>query len=336
MPGLSVSLLLGIPETPVWGWAVSDALAWVAILTFLAGALLSNRRTSLGRTVSAAAWVLFALFWLQLVPHFAFGQKSFVEGALSLAAVPASLYTGHLLYRGRDSLLLLSRSVAYMGLIYLPFQTIPAFTVAGVRVPAPRRVLIETVAAQAGSLIHALGHDPTLIRGDEYGYWNTYEFIYTDGTERARLVFTVVLACTGIGSMTIFGGLIAAVRAPLRRKVRALAIAIPVIYLLNILRVTFIGVAFGKQYMQWFVPQMVALFGLEYTYDVSFIFADRIVSQILAVVALVGVTYLVVREVPELLSVIEDVLYLATGDEYDLARHLDLPAVKADGGEQTE
>jgi archaeosortase A (PGF-CTERM-specific) len=336
MPGLSVSLLMGIPDAPLWGWAISDVVAWLAILTFVAGALVANRRPGLGRTVAAGAWALFALFWLQLVPHFAFGQASPIEGLLSLAAVPASLYTGYLLYRGRDSLLVLSRAVAIMGVIYLPFETISSFTVVGVHVPAPRKVLIETVAAQAGWLIHTLGFEPTLLRGDEYGYWNTYEFIHMDGQTRVRLVFTVVLACTGLGSMTIFGGLIGAVRAPLRRKVRALAIAIPIIYVLNVLRVAFIGIMFGKQYMQWFVPQLVSLFGLEHTYDVSFIISDRIISQSGAVVALVGVTYLVVRELPELLTVIEDVLYMVTGDEYDLARHLDLPAVKADGGERTE
>ena len=43
-----------------------------------------------------------------------------------------------------------------------------------------------------------------------------------------------------------------------------------------------------------------------------------------AVVALVGVTYLVVHEVPELLTVIEDVLYMVTGDEYDLRSELGL------------
>jgi archaeosortase A (PGF-CTERM-specific) len=57
---------------------------------------------------------------------------------------------------------------------------------------------------------------------------------------------------------------------------------------------------------------------------VSFFISDRIISQLLAVVVLVGITYLVVREVPELLTVVEDVLYLVTGDEYDLAAQLDL------------
>ena len=47
---------------------------------------------------------------------------------------------------------------------------------------------------------------------------------------------------------------------------------------------------------------------------------------------LVGITYLVVREVPELLTVVEDVLYLVTGDEYDLAAALDLE--RPDRGDQ--
>jgi archaeosortase A (PGF-CTERM-specific) len=57
---------------------------------------------------------------------------------------------------------------------------------------------------------------------------------------------------------------------------------------------------------------------------VSFFISDRIISQVLAVVVLVGITYLVVREVPELLTVIEDVLYMLTGDEYDLESSLGL------------
>jgi archaeosortase A (PGF-CTERM-specific) len=133
-----------------------------------------------------------------------------------------------------------------------------------------------------------------------------------------------VLACTGLGSIAIFAGLIAAVKAPIRRKLRALAIVVPIIYALNLLRTTFITIVFGKQYMQWFVDEVLLLFGATDPYMVSFFISDRIISQVLAVVVLVGITYLVVREVPELLTVVEDVLYLVTGDEYDLAAQLDL------------
>ncbi|MGQ4555972.1 archaeosortase A [Halobellus sp. GM3] len=303
---------------------LSDTLAWVVILTFVVGALSRDRNESIARYATVAAWVGFAVFWLQLVPHFAFVHKSYVEGILSVAAVPASLYTGYLLWGGRDSLFVLSRAVAAMGIIYLPFETIPAFTLLGLAVPAPRGVLMEVVAAQTGFLVNALGYHPEVIVGEQ-GHLNT--FLFYDGDH--RLTVSVVLACTGLGSIAIFAGLISAVEAPLGRKLRAMAIAVPIIYALNLLRTTFITIAFGRQYMQWFVDEILFLFGSTDPYMVSFFISDRIISQVLAVVVLVGITYLVVRELPELLTVIEDVLYMVTGDEHDLesALGLDRPGV---------
>ena len=298
---------------------VSDSLAWVVIGAFVAGALLYRRDEKAARYVTSAAWGLFAVFWLQLIPHFAFVHKSYIEGFLSLAAVPACLYAGYLLYSGRETLFVLSRAVAVMGLVYLPFETIPAFTLLGLSVPSPRGVLMETVALQTKFLVNALGYHPEFIASEEE-FVNT--FLFMDGDH--RLTVEVVLACTGLGSMAIFGGLVAAVEAPLRRKFRALAVAIPVIYALNLLRTTFITITFGKQYLQLFVDEVLFLFGSSDPYMVSFFISDRLLSQFLAVVALVGITYVVVREVPELLTVIEDVLYMVTGDEYDLSDALDL------------
>ncbi|MFB6157331.1 MAG: archaeosortase A [Haloferacaceae archaeon] len=311
----------------------SDVLAWVVVATFVAGAALWPRRRELGRTVLAGAWGLFALFWLQLIPHFAFVQKSFVEGIGSLIAVPLCLYAGYVLYEGRDSLVTLSRSVAWMGLIYLPFETIPSFAVAGTTVPAPRTVLIRLVTGQTYWLMELLGYEPTLVAGDA-GLLNTFKFVTPEGHV---ILFSLILACTGLGSISIFAGLIAAVDAPFRRKLRALAVAVPVIYALNLARTTFIGLVFGKQYMHWFVDEVLFLFGGTDPYMVSFYLSDRVVSQSLAVVALVGVTYLVVRELPELLGVVEDALYLLTRNEYDLAEALDLPRPTAtDGGRPTD
>jgi archaeosortase A (PGF-CTERM-specific) len=300
---------------------LTDALAWLVVGLFLAGAVLQWRTSDHARTVMVSAWGVFAVFWAALVPHFAFVQKSFVEGFLSLAAVPASLYVGYLLYQGRDSLFVLSRAVAVMGVVYLPFETIPALTVGGLSLPAPRHVLISHTTAQTEWAMELLGYSPTLVEGDQ-GYLNTFKFV-TDGGH--IILFSIILACTGLGSIAIFVGLIAAVEAPLGRKLRALAIAVPVIYVLNIARTTFIGLVFGKQYMQWFVDEVLFLFGGTDPYKVSFYLSDRVISQMLAVVALVGVTYLVVRELPELLTIVEDVLYIITREEYDLREALDLP-----------
>ena len=313
--------------------ALTDLFAWAVVALFAVAAAAEWRARATGgstrvaRLLGAGAFLAFGGFWLVLFPHFAFTQKSYVEGVLSLAAVPASAYAAWLLYGGRETLFVLGRAIAAMGFVYLPFETIPAVSAFGVELPAPKRLLIETVAAQTGTAMSLLGYTPELLRGPD-GYWSTYLFVTPTGH---RLTFTVLLACTGLGSMAIFVGLAAAVRAPLGRKLRAVAVAVPIIWALNIVRTTFIGIAFGKQYLHVFPDAVLTLFGASDPYKVSFFLSDRVISQVLAVVALIGVTYLVLRVLPEVLTVIEDVLYMVTDEEYDLARELDLPREPEEG-----
>ncbi|WP_433633901.1 archaeosortase A [Halomicrococcus sp. NG-SE-24] len=291
-----------------------DVLAWVVVAAFVATAALERYDRRRARVVGAGAWVAFGAFWGVLFPQFAFGMKSFVEGALSLAAVPLCLYAGYQLYAGRDSLFLLSRAVGAMGLIYLPFTTVE---------PA-REFLVEAVSYQTYLVIEALGYDPAFTVAKENGYHSA--FIFTDETGHQYYTY-LVLACTGIGSMSIFGGLIAAVDASLGRKLRAFALAVGVVWLLNVARNVFIALAFGNQWFQFFVDPITTLVGYSQPGMVSFFIADRVLSQLLALVALVGILWLVVRDVPEVLTIVEDVAYLVTGNEYDLRR-----TVVADGG----
>ncbi len=307
------AILSVLPDTFTFAWlvAILFAVAW----------LLDSRGLDAGRTLAAGTWGLFGLFWLTMVPYFAFEHQSYVESILALVGVPACLYAGYLLYDGRASLFTLTRAIAIMLFIYLPFETIPAFTVAGIAFPEPRRILIEIVATHTGMMIELLGYAPDRVTSSE-GYDAAYEWLLADGhTVRIH----VVLACTGLGSMAIFGGLVSAVQAPLSRKLRALAVSIPLIYVLNILRTTFITVVAGNQYMHWQPDLVLAMFGATDPYRVSFLISDRIMSQLLAVVALIGITFLVVRELPELVVILEDVLYLLTGEEHDLTESLDLP-----------
>ncbi|WP_280538208.1 archaeosortase A [Halopenitus sp. POP-27] len=296
--------------------------AWVVAVLFVIGALLDRRGHSLGRPFAAGTWVLFGLFWLTMVPYFALEHQSYVESILSLIAVPACTYAGYLLHRGRGSLFVLTRAVAGMLFIYLPFETVPAVTVGGITLPEPKRVFIEIVAAQTAAAMDLLGYAPTMIESSE-GFLATFRWVY--GPEEQIILVSVVLACTGIGSMAIFGGLIAAVDAPISRKLRGLAVSIPLIYVLNIARTTFITIVTGNQYMHWQPELVMAMFGASDPYRVSFFVSDRILSQLLAVVALVGITYLVARQLPELVVVLEDVLYVLTGEEHDLLAALDLP-----------
>jgi len=284
--------------------AITDVVAWSAIALFSGGWLLESRRRGIARAVTTAAWAAFGLLWLLLIPHYAIVMRAPIEAALAAVAVPGSLYAGYLVGSGRGSLFTLSRAVAMMGLFYLPFETVGFL----------ERVLVETIAVQVHAFIGLLGYEATLATAPENGFRSAILFDTGGHVFRTH----IVLACTGVGSMTIFSGMIAALDAPLSRKFRATALAIVVIYVLNILRNAFIAVAFGDQWFQVFVGPVMAITGYEDPGLVSFFIADRVISQGLAIVALVGITYAVVRIVPELLSLLEEALYLLTRNEYDL------------------
>jgi archaeosortase A (PGF-CTERM-specific) len=293
--------------------ALTDTLAWVVIAAFGASAVLQASHREYGRYVAAGSWALFAAFWGLLVPHFFFAQMSVIEGVLSALAVPACLYTAYLVGTDRRRLETLTRAVAIMGLLYLPFQTVEPL----------RQYAIETVARQAEWVMAQLGYYPPIEEGS-HGY--TSRFVFTgesvSGEPGHEYRTTVLLACTGVGSMSIVGGLALAVNAPLKRRLQAVAVALPVIYGLNVVRVVFIAIAHGEQWFRNAAVQDVvfALFPTSNGNLVSYLFADRVLAQSLSVVALVALTLALLRIVPELGGVVEDVAYIATGNEYDVTK----------------
>jgi len=304
---------------------LTDLFAWVVIAAFASTALVSTRSTERAQTMAAGAWTLFAGFWLVLIPHFALTQRSYVEGLLCVVAVPACLYVAYLVYEQRPSLIVLTRAVAVMGLVYLPFQTI---------VPL-QRFAIEGVTAHAHWLMTTFGfettvysceglHDAGIVAGD-YSCLNPYESKFVTTTSPTQRYLTpVLLACTGIGSISIVVGLVLAVSGTFKQKATAVAIAVPVIYGLNVLRVAFIVRAHAGQ---WFrAPALVdvvsVLFGLPNTESgaklVSYYVADRILAQSLSVVALVLIGWGLLRVIPSLVVVLEELGYLLTGEDHDL------------------
>lgn len=302
-----------------------DALAWVAIAGFFLAVVLNWRGvTDPARGLAAASWVVFGVFWLSMVPYYYYDAQSPIQTILALAALPLCVYTGYLLYAGRESLFLLSKAVAFMGLIYLPAETIPFV----------RQWLIETTAVQVHSGMELLGHSPGLSEGTN-GYVSRFDFD-PEETVTGRTTH-IVLACTGLGSMAIFGGLIAAVRAPLRRKVTAFAFAIGIIWFLNLLRNVFISLASPWGWFQYdpLVSFMTTYLGAEAS-RVSYLVAHNYVAQPLSIVALVAITYLVVRILPEVLEPLEEVLYVLTGTEYDLFEALGHEETRVDGGTELE
>jgi len=303
-------------------------LAWSVLAVFLAGTLLEYYDREHARTVLVGAWVVLAVFWIASIHYFVFEQKSITEGLGVIVGVPLSLYVGYLLASGRDRLLVVSRAVAVMWAIYLPLSSLWFL----------RDPMIAVVADQSAWALGLLTTDFSLVQGTAFpddvvlsDPPQSYHVSFLFQREEYNVVYTIQTACTGLGSMAIFGGLVAAVEAPLRRKLTALGAAVGIIYVLNIVRNVFIAYTFGTQKLQLLPEVVVSVFGLPSTYKVSYIVADRIVAQFLSVVALVGITYVVVMQLPEVLTIVEEGLYVLTRREYDLQESLGVGA-RTDGG----
>jgi len=94
----------------------------------------------------------------------------------------------------------------------------------------------------------------------------------------------IILACTGIESMALFAGATLGVRADFKRRIKAFMMSVPVIYILNLFRNVFVLTAYGYA---WFGEN-------------SFYIAHHVISKFLATLALIIISLLVFRELPEL------------------------------------
>ena len=306
--------------------AASGPLMWLSIGLFVfAGVLEFIGQRGLFETidvrqsavwVGAIAWGVFGAFWLSMFPYFYFDVQSPLQGVLSLAGAPLCLYTGYLLAAKRDSLLLLTRAVGLMGLIYVPFIAIE---------PA-RTWLIETVAVQTQFGMGLLGYSPAIEEGAN-GYMSRFVMEPYTGHNYSTYI---VLACTGIGSISIFGGLIAALRAPWKRKVLAIVAATGVIWVLNLGRNVFVGLAAPLGWFDYGVFHSITGALAGEGMRTSFFVSHHLISQTLSVVALLGITFLVVKLVPETVTALEELLFVLTGKEHDLAAALGLENTEAE------
>ncbi len=308
-------------------------VGWVTLGLFAVAVVLEAVDREYARRVYVGAWLLFSVFAVLLIQPFFIHDESVVRGVGAVLAVPLSLLAAKMFYEGRDSLFALSRAVAIMGFIYVPFLVIEAL----------REPLILLVTEHTRIVMDLLGYNPPVVTelsdlaagdipagsdpdttreigGKPYAYDNTFVFFNGDGT----ITYTILLDCTGVGSMAVVLGLVNAVAADWRRKLKASALAIGIIYAANIVRNVFIALFYGNQYAH-FVPDLtMAVWGLENSLRVSYIWADRILAQSASVVAMMLIIWLMVKIVPEVMQPIEDILYLLTGEEYDLAGALNV------------
>lgn len=278
-----------------------EPVAWVAVVVFaLAGVLAWRGQPKIERWFSTFGWLVLASVWIVMAPYFALEARSPIQTVLVIVAIPATVWAGLVRWRGREQLVVLGNAAAIAGLIYLPAYTIEPF----------RQWMIETVAVHTHWLMGLVGYTPGIVTGPGPGYMSQFDF---DGHTTY-----IVMACTGLGSMAIFAGVILAVEGSLWRRLGATALLAGIIYGLNLIRNVFVGLATP---LGWFgsdpFVSVAGLFGVE-SVRASFFVSHTLIAQPLSVVALVGLTLLAVRLVPELFTLFDEIVFLLTGDDVDL------------------
>ncbi len=128
-------------------------------------------------------------------------------------------------------------------------------------------------------------------------------FIYPTSTS---FEVEIILACTAIQSMVLFTGLVFGVNAPMRRKLKAFFVSVPVIYGLNIIRNVFVVTAYFEQWFasprwQWFLQWFIRAPPVQ-----SFDIAHGVIARIGIMISLIVIAYAVFVILPEALDLVED------------------------------
>ena len=259
-----------------------DILLWASLLLLAAGALLPKKY---GYKVAAAGWVVFGLSWGLKTPDFYLAEHNIMYTMACALAIPATLYLAYLMARDeRESLMVLTKSAAISGIFYFPFAFFPWLG----------GWLIQATTAITLASVNALGQN-AVANGD---------IITLNGAK-----VQIILACTAIQSIALFVGVVGCIRAPLGRTFKAFMVSVPVIYVLNIVRNTFVISAYGGQWFQ-IAPQTIVEWTGETADYASFFWAHNVLAESGSLIALVLISYAVITILPETLTYIRDIFSL--------------------------
>lgn len=173
--------------------------------------------------------------------------------------------------RGYDVFISLSRAASVGGILYLLFAEIKYLNTG----------IISTVTDQAVWAASRFDMPVTQVA------WNQFAI--------NGLAVEIILACTAIESIALFSGLISSADgASFDRKLKAFIFSVPVIYILNLQRVIFTASAYG---FSWFG-----------TPDESFYISEHIITKAGSLLALIIISYMVLKILPEVSDMIEGVV----------------------------
>ena len=246
---------------------------WLALI-LLAAASMVPKTNSSRFVIGGAGWVFLSVYWF-LQPGDYLEIQDYVNVFLAVAAGGISLFIAYIMFRARneshDVFISLSRASAVGGLLYFLFAEVEFLNTG----------IISTVTGQAIWLTGKFGFPVEQVA------WNK---LAVNG-----LPVEIILACTAIESIALFSGVISsATGAPFSRKFRAFLISVPVVYILNLQRLAFTASAYG---FSWFG-----------TPDESFHISEHFITKAGSLVALLVISYMVLKILPEVSDMIDGVV----------------------------
>jgi archaeosortase A (PGF-CTERM-specific) len=242
-------------------WLVSYSL-WIGLFLLLASAIAKKS------LLAIPGWAFFGLFWLSQPWHY-LKVEDYFNVALVIVAGLLCLYMAWIVLQKGDSseaCSWASLAAAVCGIIYFPFAMV-------------QPLQSGLIALTCSITVEALGLFFIPVTQQS---WN---IMALNGKS-----VEIILACTAIESIALFAGVILSVQAPPARRLAALAASTLSIYLLNIVRNSFVLMAYGYS---WFGSD-------------SFNIAHNIIAKLGSTIALLAISYLIFLLLPELLMLIDD------------------------------
>ncbi|MEN6609367.1 MAG: archaeosortase A [Methanoregulaceae archaeon] len=260
-------------------------ISCIAFLAFLALTLAGTRaRNSEPETytpegILQAAFVAGTVGWAGMVillfselPYY-FSLNNFLYPLIAILSVPFLYITGKFLLKGNPLMVRLTMAAAVAFLIYAPFEYIEPLG----------NWLIGVVAGEVQFILVSVFHYPSYMDA-----WN----IIRMGSFRVE----IILACTGVQSIAIMLGITAAVPTTTRQKILAFLLVVPTIYFLNLLRNTFVVMAYTGQWYPYY-PDIAGNGEIGYE---SFFWAHNVMAELGALIILILIAYGLFRLIPQL------------------------------------
>ena len=285
---------------------MTNYFLWISLIFFLLASILPSQHKQYRMPIGGTGWIFFAIYWA-LQPLYYIKEGDLIMILLTLVVAFICIIIAHLMFgtykdsrkgiqndnlTDRQKTLTAVTTITAVGcLFYFPFDEIESL----------KNLLISVVTSQTFWLAQMAGFP--VERFD----WNMIML--------EESLVEIILACTAIESIALFFGIILGIKAERKRIFMALMASIPVIYILNLIRNAFV---IGAYAYNWFGtgPMIVNILGNEFFLhdSASFYLGHHIIAKGGSGIALFFIAYAVLKLLPELLDLIDNLWQLIRED----------------------